>query len=709
MSGQAPFPDNKDRRRTDRLRPEMSLDAMSRVARICALGLGLEELQLEVLREIVALCRADACCLASCAEDPARRDVWCYPPSRDPGVSQCLYDSGPAWDALIAKLRVDGIVTADDLSELPPDDFLRRSFSGQPVRAVMIAPLKFGTRIVGVLGIHSHSVARAWSAAEARAVREIVAPVLAAALERRSMEDRQRASEARYRILSENAPDLISLHDRDGRFRYVNPAATRLLGYRPEEMVGSPLAAFLPDGDRERVMAENLRLVAGEISVLAVQHGFRRKDGVFAQVESIATRLPAGRGDAAEVLRITRDVAMRSRMETRSQESRKLETLGMLAGGLGHEYNNLLVGIGGAAEMLEMLFPGNPEAGRYIAVIERNARRAAELTRQLLAYARQGHFRPEVTLLQGCVQEDVPLLKAALPASVELRMDLGDDVPPVLADVSLIKQVVMSLCLNAGESMSGGGVLTIRVRRDDGSVPGPDDTIGSVGRTVVRRVRAGPPLPGPLAVLDVADTGCGMGESTIARIFEPFFSTKFVGRGMGLAAVRGIVESHGGAIRVTSKERAGTTFSIFLPTVDACPVPAEPLPAAAGGTEMVLVADDEDDVRAMLRAMLESFGYRVIEAGNGATAVQLFRERRGQIDLVVLDLVMPRMTGEEAFARMRRIDPGLRGILMSGYDESGRTREIEAMGFRSFLRKPFRRGVLAQKVREALQGRPPKT
>jgi CheY-like chemotaxis protein len=263
---------------------------------------------------------------------------------------------------------------------------------------------------------------------------------------------------------------------------------------------------------------------------------------------------------------------------------------------------------------------------------------------------------------------------------VELRLVLAGEIPSVLADITQLKQVVMSLALNAGEAMPDGGILTIRTRTDE--------------------------VPGPRSVLEVSDTGTGMDEKTLARIFEPFFSTKFVGRGMGLAAVRGIVESHDGEISVRSEPGKGTSFAIGFPAASGAPAEdGDPATPPRGGAETILVADDEDDVREVVGAMLRSLGYRVIDARNGAEALELFRERFREIDLVLLDRMMPRMTGDQAFAEMRRISPAVRGLLASGYDESGRIREIVSGGFGGFLRKPFRRSELGRKVEEILGNR----
>ncbi|MBI5418531.1 MAG: PAS domain S-box protein [Deltaproteobacteria bacterium] len=682
---------------------EVSLAAAPRVARICALALGLDELLGEVCKEILALSGTEGCYLVACHEDAARNEIWHSTlPGEWPDL-RSAYRRSVHLGGVLERLRAAGALAVEDCDRLPADDPLRLLYAPQPVRAALLFPLKFGTRLLGVLSLHMYSGAKGWREEDVRALSEVVVPVLSAALERRRMEARLRVSEARYRFLADHALDFISLHDSSGRYLYASPAARGMLGYRPEEMMGVAAAAFLHPDDQEKFREENRRLVSGEILAMTLHCRLRRKDGGFMEVETVSSAVLNERGEVRQVLRVTRDITERKKMESRLFESQKLETIGMLAGGVAHEFNNLLVGINGAVEMLGLLLTGNWEARNYLAMIERNGERAVELTRQLLAYARQGKYSPRIVLLNRAVLEDVPILKAALPASVELRLELAEEIPPVLADITQLKQVVMSLCLNAGEAMANGGILTIRTRSEAGPHAAPWEWGRTGGGGAARRLRSGDPLSGPLAVLEVSDMGCGMDGKTIGRIFEPFFSTKFIGRGMGLAAVRGIVESHDGEILVCSEPGRGTTISIGFPAAAGTPAevetPEAPLPIGAG---TILVADDEEDVREVVGAMLGSFGYRVIGARDGMEAVDLFRGRHREIDLVLLDLMMPRMTGDLAYAEMRRIFPGVRALLASGYDETDRVREIVAGGFKGFIQKPFRRTELGQKVEEVL-------
>lgn len=683
---------------------DLPLAVVLRIARICALGLGLDELLEEACREIVALCGVDACYLVSYRDGEAGAEVRRFAgPGGWPDL-RAMYGKEPRWEQALEHLRFHGILAVDDIAALPPDDPIRGLHEPHSVRSLLLAPLKFGTALVGLLALHVYGSPRRWETGGSR-IAEAVGSILSAALERRRMEEKLRGSEARYRFLADNARDFISLHDDRGTYLYASPASLRMLGYRPEEMVGCGGETFLPREDQEKMNEANRRLASGEVPAVTLQHRLRSRDGGFREVETVCSVVPGGHGASPQILRITRDITERKAMESRLFDSQKLETIGMLAGGVAHEFNNLLLGITGTAEMLSLLLAGNEEAIGYLAMIDRMGSRAAELTRQLLAYAGQGKQRPEVVSFNRIVRDDIPVLKAALPPSVEVRLELDGEAPAILADVLQVKQVVMSLCMNAVEAMPDGGVLTLRTRVEESPAASPAGMTGECGTE--RTLDSGGLSQGRKLVMEVSDTGCGMDAETISRIFEPFYSTKFIGRGMGLAAVRGIVESHDGSIRVTSEVGKGTTFAIYFPVASGdMPVEEgrETFPLCGTGT--ILIADDENDVRAMVRAMLESFGYRVLEARDGKEAVDIFRERSMEIDLLLLDMMMPVMTGEEAFAEIRRISPEAKAVLASGYDDRGRIGEVVASGFSGFLQKPFRRRELGRMVSGALGNAP---
>ncbi len=654
--------------------PGVPLSHVPRIARICALGLAFDELLGEVCGEIRSLGGADECFLYCRGDgrcgDAFRRAASSGAAAEDPDP----YPSGIPLDRLLDRMRGEGTIRADDVALAPAADPLREILGSRHVRSALLVPLKFGTDLQGFVALHVTGSPKRWDGDILRAL-DLVAAILAAALDRRRTEERLRASEARYRFIAENSPDLISLHDATGRILYANPASLSLLGIQPGAMTGTPVESFLHPEDAAKVVEDTRRVAEGGRGVVLCFR-MRRADGSFVEVESSATPALGETGGELQVLRVTRDVSERVRTENILREDHRRTTVGMLAGGVAHEFNNLLAGIQGAVEMLSMVVVENPKARTYLDVILRMGNRAIELTHQLLAYARQGKYAPAVIPVREIVGDAVSALGASLPAGVEMSVEVEEGIPHVFVDAQQMRQVLMGLCLNAAEAMPGGGRVSVRARRE---------------------------AAGNRIVIEVSDTGPGIDAETMPRIFEPFFSTKSAGRGMGLAAIRGIVENHDGEIRAESRPGEGATFTVVLPASAERRRSIRQLAAgAAPGTGMVLLAEDEPDVRSVVRAMLESLGYSVVEAGDGREAVEQFRKHRSGIDLVLMDMVMPRLSGEGALAEIRRIAPGVPAILVSGYDQGGRIDGVVESGSGAFLRKPFRRQDLESKIAEAL-------
>ncbi len=370
----------------------------------------------------------------------------------------------------------------------------------------------------------------------------------------------------------------------------------------------------------------------------------------------------------------------RDQLQTQLLHVQKLESLGVLAGGISHDFNNLLTAILGNASLAELqLEPGHP-AGKSIASMVAAARRAGDLTGQLLAFSGRGHFRVQPTDVNGQLRELLVLLSASVPKKVTLRLEPDPALPMVEADVSQLHQVLMNLVINGAQSIGDpGGTVVVRTGvqvlegRDLAAVHGFPDT-----------------APGRFVFVEVSDTGIGMDRGTVSRIFEPFFTTKQGGRGLGLAAVQGIVRGHRGLIRVYSEPGRGTTFKVFLPAGRDVSLPEgtpEPQAPIARGT--VLVVDDEPAVRHFVRSALEFGGYRVVEAADGHEGVETFRALAGEVDMVLLDLTMPRMNGEEALSEMRKIRASTPVVLSSGYNEVEATRRLLGRGAVEFVQKPY--------------------
>ena len=386
----------------------------------------------------------------------------------------------------------------------------------------------------------------------------------------------------------------------------------------------------------------------------------------------------------------------RRELEDQLRQAQKLESIGLLAGGVAHDFNNLLTGIlGNASLALEVMDPPEPARTMLNDVI-RASERAADLTRQLLAYAGKGRFVIQRLNLSDVVREISDLIRTSIPRRVDVRLELDDDLPAIEADPSQIQQLVMNLVINAGEAMEeGSGTVLVR------------SSVRQFDRDATQR--CGVKLrPGRYILLEVEDTGCGMDEDTVERIFDPFFTTKFTGRGLGLAAVQGIVRAHRGAVQVFSAPGAGTTFRILLPAaastaVDLARANHETVTPTFNGFGTVLVVDDESLVRRTARGALERHGYRVVEASNGREGLDALRRSPREFSLVVLDLMMPVMGGEEAFGEMKKVRPDLPIILSSGYDEQDATRRFAGKGVSGFIQKPYTASRLAGKIRETIQ------
>ncbi|MCX7047223.1 MAG: response regulator [Candidatus Sumerlaeota bacterium] len=388
--------------------------------------------------------------------------------------------------------------------------------------------------------------------------------------------------------------------------------------------------------------------------------------------------------------------AERLKLEARFQQAQKMESLGILAGGIAHDFNNLLVGILGNADLALMELSLVTPACEYLQGIMKSAKRAAELTRQMLAYSGKGRFVVQPLSLNKVIEEMTHLLEVSISKKAVLRYNFFKNLPAVEADAAQMRQIVMNLVTNASEAIGEkSGTISISTGVMD------------VDREYLAGTWQNEKLePGRYAYFEVSDTGCGMDKEMIAKIFDPFFTTKFTGRGLGLAAVLGIVRGHKGALKVYSEVGKGTTLKILFPAVEAPPAAARPSEldgAAWRGNGTVLLADDEEPVRAVAKRLLERLGFKVLAAGDGRETIQLFRAHADEIVLVVLDLTMPHLDGAEVFTELRRIRENIRVILSSGYNEQEVVERFAGKGLAGFIQKPYRYAELAAKAQAALE------
>lgn len=386
----------------------------------------------------------------------------------------------------------------------------------------------------------------------------------------------------------------------------------------------------------------------------------------------------------------------RARNEARLREAEKLESVGLLAGGIAHDFNNILTGVlGNASLALGEVSPGSHLASRLAEVVKATER-AAQLTKQLLAYAGKGRFVIQALDLSQQVREISSLVQTSIPHTVQVRLELAEGLPCIEADAAQIQQVIMNLVINGAEAIPEGKTGTVLITT---SVQDVDDVY------IQTTVPGSDIKQGRYVTLEVHDTGIGIAPDVVGRIFDPFFTTKFSGRGLGLAAVRGIVQGHSGAMRVYSTPGQGTTFKLLFPASDKEGrriLEKVSEQSALIGTGTVLVIDDEEIVRRTAQATLERFGYEVVVAEDGRKGLDTFRRLADRVDLVLLDMTMPVMTGEETFRELRKVRPDVRVILSSGYNEVEAIRHFTGKGLAGFVQKPYTSARLAEAVRSVL-------
>ncbi len=501
-------------------------------------------------------------------------------------------------------------------------------------------------------------------------------------------------SEEQFRSAFDHAPIGMALVSLEGRWLQVNQAICDIVGYSEEELLELTFQDITHTEDLEADLAHVRRLLAGQDRCYEMEKHYIHRDGRRVPVLLSVSLVRDSDGTPLHFISQIQDVTERHRLEDELRQSQKMEAVGRLAGGIAHDFNNLLTAIVGYSELIVGRHHDGDRDGRDADNIRRAADRAAKLTAQLLAFSRRQVLQPQIFRFDDAVTDIEDLLRRLIGEHVEIQTALTARSAHVKADRVQIEQVVVNLAVNARDAMPDGGRLSISTEVVELPVVGWPET---------------PLEPGPYAVLEVTDTGLGMDAATQARVFEPFFTTKAVGdgTGLGLATVYGTVKQSGGDVTVTSQLGDGTTFRVLLPLASA---PAQTgsngaTPSSEHGTETILLAEDEDVVRALVRELLEARGYAVLEAAHPETALELAREHLGELDLLVTDIVMPGMSGRALAERLKVERPGLPVLYTSGYTSA----RIEGNGGlgegADFIQKPFSAEELAIAIRRILDRR----
>lgn len=493
-------------------------------------------------------------------------------------------------------------------------------------------------------------------------------------------------SQEKYRDLVEQINELIFSLDKDGFITYMSPVADRMFGFTPAELIGRHFREFVHAEDIERLVAIFERKAGENIAV--TEFRVCKKSGEYRWVEA-SSRPFAGAGASSGIRGVLRDITDLKLMEAQFRHAQKMDAVGTLAGGIAHDFNNLLHGIQGRVSLMAMDLPPAHHLAKHVEAIEKHVKSAAQLSNQLLGFARGGKYEVKPVDLNQIVRDTASMFgRTRKDVSITTKLRNRDAI--VKADKTQIEQVLMNLFVNASEAMPSGGEI---------------DLATSIVDLDIAFCDAHNMTPGRFVKLIVRDTGAGMDDATLQKIFDPFFTTKekIRGTGLGLASAYGIIKNHGGVISVSSEPDVGTTFTLYLPESDTgTGTESDSEPANDSGTATVLLVDDEDIIIDVGKAMLEKLGYHVETALGGEEAFEIVKSKR--IDLVILDLIMPDMDGGRVFDGIRTLQPDIAVLLSSGYTFGGQAEAILKKGGKGFIQKPFNISELSEKISSIING-----
>ena len=508
--------------------------------------------------------------------------------------------------------------------------------------------------------------------------------------DRKRAEEVLRQSETRLKAVFEANPDPMVVYDTNGYPQYLNPEFINIFGWTPEDLKGRRIP-FVPD-DQKEITTQKIKELYGYQKPVRFETTRLTKDGQLLEIFiSAAIITDSGREPSGMVVNLT-DITEKKRLEIRLQGAQRMEAIGTLAGGIAHDFNNLMMGIQGNASLL--LFNKDAAHPDYeqLRNIEKYVLQGADLTKQLLGFARGGKYEVEVMNLNALIKRENCMFTRT-KKEIVIHEQYEKELWPVKVSKGQIEQVLLNLYVNAWQAMPGGGDLYVQTNNI------------FLDQHVIRPFQI---VPGKYVKISITDTGIGMDETTLQRIFEPFFTTKEMGRGigLGLASVYGIIKNHGGFIDVHSEKGEGASFYIYLPAIDGQNIfqniNIESTDSIACGTETILLVDDEDMIIDVSRQLLEKLGYTVLAASNGREAIEIYKNHLNEISLVIIDMIMPDLNGGETYDELKKINPDIKVLLASGYSLDGQAQNIIDRGCNGFIQKPFNINKLSNKIRTVL-------
>jgi PAS domain S-box-containing protein len=586
--------------------------------------------------------------------------------------------------------------TSDDERHYKEVDLL----IGRDMRSILSVPLSVKENVIGVLQVVDSQTERFNK--KHLALLESLAGSAAIAIEnarlyekaqkeisiRKQAEEALRESENKYRTVLEANPDSVIVYDKAGKVTYLNPTFTNVFGWTLKECLGKKMDMFIPQEERSETYEMIKKLLAGE-DLLAMQTFQNTKSGGVIPVSISSAIFYDNEGIPAGSVVNLRDIREQKKLEEQINRAQKMEAIGTLAGGIAHDYNNLLMGILGNTSLMSFDLKSDHQHYERLKNIERYVQSGADLTKQLLGLAKGGKYEVKPIDMNDLIKKSSEMFNRTRK-EIRIHSNFQKDLWRIEADKNQIEQVLLNLYVNASQAMPGGGEIylqTENVTLDD-------------NYTRYFYLKGG-----NYVKLSVTDTGTGMDDKVKERIFDPFFTTKEIGRGtgLGLASAYGIVKNHSGIINVYSKIDKGSTFNIFLPASEKEikeEMPVNKITLKGSGT--ILLVDDEDMILDIGSDILASLGYRPLLAKSGKEAIDVYRQNKDRIDMVILDVIMPGMGGSETYDRLKKIDPEIKVLLSSGYSLDGQASEIIDRGCNGFIQKPFDVIKLSRKIREVL-------